>query len=69
VLLAFVVAAFLTPDVVSMILMALPLMILYEISISARSCSPAESRGRRRYTEDRLTAAVFGALKKAGERH
>jgi sec-independent protein translocase protein TatC len=33
VLLAFVVAAFLTPDVVSMILMALPLMILYEISI------------------------------------
>ena len=32
-LLAFVVAAFLTPDVVSMILMALPLMVLYEISI------------------------------------
>jgi sec-independent protein translocase protein TatC len=28
-----VVAAFLTPDVVSMILMAIPLMILYEISI------------------------------------
>jgi sec-independent protein translocase protein TatC len=37
VLLSFVVAAFLTPDVVSMILMAIPLMILYEISIfSAR---------------------------------
>jgi sec-independent protein translocase protein TatC len=37
VLLAFVVAAFLTPDVVSMILMAIPLMILYEVSIfSAR---------------------------------
>jgi sec-independent protein translocase protein TatC len=37
VLLAFLVAAFLTPDVVSMILMALPLMVLYEISIfSAR---------------------------------
>ena len=33
VLLAFVVAAFLTPDVVSMILMAVPLMLLYEISI------------------------------------
>lgn len=33
VLLAFVVAAFLTPDVVSMILMAVPLMVLYEISI------------------------------------
>ena len=30
---AFVVAAFLTPDVVSMILMAIPLMILYEIGI------------------------------------
>jgi sec-independent protein translocase protein TatC len=37
VLLAFVAAAFLTPDVVSMILMAIPLMILYELSIvSAR---------------------------------
>jgi sec-independent protein translocase protein TatC len=37
VLLAFVTAAFLTPDVVSMILMAIPLMILYEVSIfSAR---------------------------------
>jgi sec-independent protein translocase protein TatC len=33
VLLAFVVAAFLTPDVVSMILMAIPLIILYEVSI------------------------------------
>jgi sec-independent protein translocase protein TatC len=33
VILAFVVAAFLTPDVVSMLLMAFPLMILYEISI------------------------------------
>jgi sec-independent protein translocase protein TatC len=31
--LAFLVAAFLTPDVVSMILMAIPLMALYEISI------------------------------------
>lgn len=31
--LAFLVAAFLTPDVVSMILMAIPLMVLYEISI------------------------------------
>jgi len=30
---AFVVAAFLTPDVVSMILMAVPLMVLYEIGI------------------------------------
>jgi sec-independent protein translocase protein TatC len=37
ILLAFLAAAFLTPDVVSMILMAIPLMILYEISIiSAR---------------------------------
>jgi sec-independent protein translocase protein TatC len=33
VILAFVVGAFLTPDVVSMILMALPLMVLYEIGI------------------------------------
>jgi sec-independent protein translocase protein TatC len=33
VILAFVVAAFLTPDVVSMLLMAIPLMVLYEISI------------------------------------
>ena len=33
VLLALLAAAFLTPDVVSMILMAIPLMILYEISI------------------------------------
>jgi sec-independent protein translocase protein TatC len=33
VILAFVVGAFLTPDVVSMILMAIPLMILYEIGI------------------------------------
>jgi len=32
---AFVVAAFLTPDVVSMILMAVPLMLLYELSIAA----------------------------------
>jgi sec-independent protein translocase protein TatC len=32
-ILAFVVAAFLTPDVVSMLLMAIPLMVLYEISI------------------------------------
>jgi sec-independent protein translocase protein TatC len=37
ILLAFVAAAFLTPDVVSMILMAIPLVILYEVSIfSAR---------------------------------
>jgi sec-independent protein translocase protein TatC len=33
VILAFVVAAFLTPDVVSMLLMAIPLMVLYEIGI------------------------------------
>ena len=33
VILAFVAGAFLTPDVVSMILMALPLMVLYEIGI------------------------------------
>jgi sec-independent protein translocase protein TatC len=33
VILAFVVGAFLTPDVVSMILMAMPLMVLYEIGI------------------------------------
>jgi sec-independent protein translocase protein TatC len=33
VILAFVTGAFLTPDVVSMILMALPLMVLYEIGI------------------------------------
>jgi sec-independent protein translocase protein TatC len=33
VIMAFVVAAFLTPDVVSMILMAVPLMVLYEIGI------------------------------------
>jgi sec-independent protein translocase protein TatC len=33
VVLAFVAAAFLTPDVVSMLLMAVPLMILYEIGI------------------------------------
>jgi sec-independent protein translocase protein TatC len=33
VILAFLVGAFLTPDVVSMILMALPLMVLYEIGI------------------------------------
>jgi sec-independent protein translocase protein TatC len=33
VILAFVVGAFLTPDVVSMVLMALPLMVLYEIGI------------------------------------
>ncbi len=32
---AFVVAAFLTPDVVSMILMAVPLMVLYELSVTA----------------------------------
>jgi sec-independent protein translocase protein TatC len=33
VVLSFVVAAFLTPDVVSMLLMAVPLMILYEVAI------------------------------------
>jgi sec-independent protein translocase protein TatC len=33
VIFAFLAAAFLTPDVVSMILMAIPLMVLYEISI------------------------------------
>jgi sec-independent protein translocase protein TatC len=33
VILAFVAGAFLTPDVVSMILMAIPLMMLYEIGI------------------------------------
>lgn len=33
VILAFVMGAFLTPDVVSMILMAIPLMVLYEIGI------------------------------------
>ncbi len=33
ILLAFILAAFLTPDVVSMILMAIPLMVLYEIGI------------------------------------
>lgn len=33
VILAFVVGAFLTPDVVSMMLMAMPLMVLYEIGI------------------------------------
>lgn len=33
ILLSFVLAAFLTPDVVSMILMAIPLMVLYEIGI------------------------------------
>ncbi len=33
VILSFVVAAFLTPDVVSMLLMAVPLMILYEVAI------------------------------------
>jgi sec-independent protein translocase protein TatC len=33
VLLAFVVAAFLTPDVVSMLLMAIPLMVLYEMGL------------------------------------
>lgn len=33
VILAFVVGAFLTPDVVSMILMAIPLMVLYEVGI------------------------------------
>jgi sec-independent protein translocase protein TatC len=33
VLLAFVLAAFLTPDVVSMMLMAIPLMVLYEVGI------------------------------------
>lgn len=47
VILAFVVAAFLTPDVVSMLLMAVPLMILYEVAIlGARLVTrrkPAES--------------------------
>jgi sec-independent protein translocase protein TatC len=33
VILSFVGAAFLTPDVISMILMAIPLMVLYEIGI------------------------------------
>ena len=38
VLLAFVLAAFLTPDVISMILMAVPLMLLYELGIQGARC-------------------------------
>ena len=46
VILAFVVGAFLTPDVVSMILMALPLMVLYEIGIlGARAITRKKSAG------------------------
>jgi sec-independent protein translocase protein TatC len=50
VILAFVVGAFLTPDVVSMILMAIPLMVLYEIGIfgakivSRRRAAASDSR-------------------------